>query len=462
MGTLPLRNVPASLVLLAALLTTGCTRYVAKPLDLSHRISEFNARTAASAVDNKLQPLTDVNVTLAGVSAHASTVTSITLRDAEICALLWNPQLNYARTQAGISQATSKYAGLWDDPQLGADIMRILDSDVENRWKTGVSLGFTLPVSGRLRAQRSQANAQHAAELEKIYVSEWEARMAVRDAWITVAALDETVAQYHNYLSAFDKVVEVISAMENAGELSRAELRLFTIERASTLLSLETAIAERETAQLHLLSTIGLPPHTQLTLSYINLDADVTQSELSAVASSAVRIAAAEYEVSERALALEVRKQYPDITLGPAFAREDGSNQAGIGFSIPLPLLNRNKGGIAQASATRDAAAANVQAALEHATAKIALLRRTIEAARKRVSHLETNLLPLVEAQATDTQRIAELGEVGALVLLDSFKRRHEVNITLIEARKSLRGAQIELRAIVPEKTSTITEQSSK
>ncbi len=62
----------------------------------------------------------------------------------------------------------------------------------------------------------------------------------------------------------------------------------------------------------------------------------------------AIRRRAAEYEVAEASLRLEVRRQYPDIQLGPALGMEDGQGRGGVGFSVPLPILNANRRGIAE------------------------------------------------------------------------------------------------------------------
>ena len=48
---------------------------------------------------------------------------------------------------------------------------------------------------------------------------------------------------------------------------------------------------------------------------------------------------------------------------------------------------------------------------------------------------METEVLPLVEAQLEDARRTAELGEVDVLVLLESLRRQADARRRAIEAR---------------------------
>ena len=62
--------------------------------------------------------------------------------------------------------------------------------------------------------------------------------------------------------------------------------------------------------------------------------------------------ALAEYAASQSALQLEMAKQYPDIHLNTGYEYDQGLQKWGLlGLGTELPLLNRNQGPIAEASA---------------------------------------------------------------------------------------------------------------
>jgi outer membrane protein TolC len=65
----------------------------------------------------------------------------------------------------------------------------------------------------------------------------------------------------------------------------------------------------------------------------------------------------AEYNASQSALQLEIAKQYPDIHLNPGYEFDQGDNKWSPGLTVTLPILNQNKGPIAEAEAKRTEAA---------------------------------------------------------------------------------------------------------
>ena len=50
------------------------------------------------------------------------------------------------------------------------------------------------------------------------------------------------------------------------------------------------------------------------------------------------------------------RRQYPSLTVGPAYGREDGLNRVGFVAGLTLPLWNRNRKAISRAETERDIA----------------------------------------------------------------------------------------------------------
>jgi hypothetical protein len=132
-----------------ALILTGCQTYEPAPYDLdafdrTWGLPDFEGEAwlaAAGRVDAPSRPDTDSGITLA---------------TAEAIALYGNPALRRARLAVGIAVATSEHAGLWDDPYLSFDVLRNVDV-AENPWLYGTSIGFTIPLSGRLAVAEQQA-----------------------------------------------------------------------------------------------------------------------------------------------------------------------------------------------------------------------------------------------------------------------------------------------------------------
>jgi cobalt-zinc-cadmium efflux system outer membrane protein len=84
-----------------------------------------------------------------------------------------------------------------------------------------------------------------------------------------------------------------------------------------------------------------------------------------------VLAALSEYAASEAALQLEVAKQYPDIHLNPGYEYDQGDNKWGVGLGMELPVLNQNRGAIAEAEARRAESAARFNATQARVLAEI-------------------------------------------------------------------------------------------
>jgi CRISPR system Cascade subunit CasA len=165
--------------------------------------------------------------------------------------------------------------------------------------------------------------------------------------------------------------------------------------------------------------------------------------------SPSMLVAAAEYEAAEKSLELEVRKQYPDLHIGPGYGREDGQDQVLLGLSVPIPILNANRQGIAQARARREVAQAGAETILEQILAGVRAAEVRLQSATQRRQTLETEIVPLVDAQYTDARQVAELGEVNTLVLLESLTRQQEAKISLVEARRDEAIAAVDLEELI-------------
>jgi outer membrane protein TolC len=441
---------------LLIVVTGGCEAYQRRPLDLASLHTAFLDRTPQSP---------DVQSFAASLVAHERDSTAgrvrfdpvdgISLDEAELIALVFNADLRVARMRAGLTRATADNAGLWDDPTLGIDLARILES-TPDPWKVFSSAGVTIPISGRLRIERHIADAAHVAQLARVAQQEWSVRMAVRRAWCEWTALEAQLTAARDFLIRVDQILAVVEMMESAGEIARTEARLFRIERAtqeSELASLESQLLE---ADLRLRQLMGLSPDASLQFQSFGFERALDASHPQAIfdttelehRSPALLVAAAEYEAAEHTLQLEIRKQYPDLHLAPGFGREDGMDQVLLGLSIPIPILNANRQRIAEAKAQRDLAQATAQAALEQTIAAVRLASVRLAAAAQRRTRFETNIVPMVDAQYADAREVARLGEVNTLVLLESLTRQQEAKFRFVEAARDEAIAAIDLDEI--------------
>ena len=412
---------------------TGCQTYEPKPLDLTSHSQHWHSRTPSNEEVRKFA----LSLTNTDSSRHTefNPMDGLTLSEGEIVALVFNPDLRMARMRASVAQATAPYAGRWQDPSFNLNILKIADS-IPDPWYISSSLSLTVPISGRLNAEKLLAVSEVHAELQRIAESEWSIIRDLRESWLLWSAYHLKMEQTAAIIHQLDATVESTNLLAEAGELLKTEAILFTIERETRrteLIKIEADLAE-ETQNIR--SLLGLSPKAALELlpslsiqPSVSVDASMEDRNLTL---SRLR---SEYEVAERTLHREIRKQYPDLTVGPQIESDEGQSRIGFVGGIPLPILNSNKGGIAGARAERDLARAAFETAFERITGHLAGLRTRLKGIHIRRTAIESTIVPMVDQQLTDTYQLLELGEGSSLVMLESFVRAYEVKLKLIDTQ---------------------------
>ena len=188
----------------AVLLLAGCQAFESRPLSLSAHDQKWRAQGPSS---EEVQAFAKrLAQTPSGTSAF-NLSNGVSLNEGKMIALVYNPDLRVARLKAGVSKAISDHAGLWDDPELSLDVLKITES-VSHPWVVGSSLAFTLPLSGRLSVEKNLAEATMFAELDRVAESEWQISIDLQKAWIEWSALRTELEQTRTILETLVSIVK--------------------------------------------------------------------------------------------------------------------------------------------------------------------------------------------------------------------------------------------------------------
>ena len=143
----------------------------------------------------------------------------------------------------------------------------------------------------------------------------------------------------------------------------------------------------------------------------------------------------ADYEVAEKVLYTEIRKQYPDLTLGPLYESDAGQSRIGFGFGmLPIPIWNRNQRGIAEATAARDRAGAEAEAAYQALVSELALGEARLTAGQEFRRSLMDDVTPLIDTQLEEMRRLIALGEMDVLLLQQMLERSLATKLRVVDA----------------------------
>ncbi len=419
-----------------ACVLAGCQGYERVPLDLRAHAAEFEQRALQEV------PLRDFVARLAATGAETPEVFDIadglSPAEGEVLALFYNPDLRLARLDAGIALANYKTAGLWQDPEFGFDAAEVLSP--AGVFEYGLMLGLTIPVSGRLEVEKDRAGAAYEAELRRIVDAEWSLRSQVRSAWADWTAAEERVRLLTQVIAQVERITAITNRLEAAGELTRVESRLIRAEALSVRADLIAAQQAELDARLRLLGLMGVLPTDEVNLlaAFPATEPPQVEDEVHRLVefNTALGVRRVEYQLAEEALRLEVRKQYPDITIGGGYGSEDDDRLL-LGVSLPIPALNANRAGIADARARRDRARVAAEVTFENLSRELVAARAAVRAAQQQRAAFETDLVPLLSEQASEVERIADLGEVDTLLLLETVTRGFDARSMLLDLRAS-------------------------
>jgi outer membrane protein, heavy metal efflux system len=363
-------------------------------------------------------------------TAARDTVRRISLGEAIQRLESQNLELRLALEEATAAEARIAAAGVLPNPALSASREQ-LSGDPGIHHETLLQVGQSLPLGGQ-RGLRREA-ARQTAEAARARFDGDRLRLAfeVHRTYLRAAAAEADLAGLDETTEVFRRVEESGRSRLAEGDISRFDQSRLQIERAryETLLArarLALSEASRELTLLVAPDSVGT--HT-LILPSERLDelaagaavADIETALLAAAGRADVRAAGAEIEAAEAVLTLQRRLRIPDVTLSGGYKHQaDGYQGVVVGVSVPLPLWDRNRGGIAEAEANLAAARTRRELALRRAESEIRRAWETRRSLEERNRLIGETLLP-ESAGLLETARLAYAeGEMTLIELLDA------------------------------------------
>jgi cobalt-zinc-cadmium efflux system outer membrane protein len=272
-----------------------------------------------------------------------------------------------------VAAAQVKTARSWDNPSLGLTYAK-----APPNYHAIVDL--PLDITG---ARSVRVRAAEAARLASRYRFEFERAAAALDADTSytraLAALERVRLSRRNARDA-DSLRRMAVVRRDAGDASELDVLLATVNagQAANLaiadsVTLISSIFDLQTVMGLDTARIAIVPSDSLTLPPL--------TPPNPIAEAALPIAAARQALTAADLTLRAQRRSIFTPFSIQGGVEWGDPGAPgllptVGFSIPLPLLNRNQGPIAQAQAERERARAELALALFQTQAAIGRARR--------------------------------------------------------------------------------------
>jgi cobalt-zinc-cadmium efflux system outer membrane protein len=389
----------------------------------------------------------------------------VTRAEAARRALAAGPRVALARADTAAARAALITARALPNPSLAATYSKsppqkhlILDVPVDAPWSRGPRVGA---ASATARAARLRFLSERTAallEVDTTYTVALAAQARFRLSRQTARDADSLRAMTASRRDAGDASdLDVDLATITAGQQSNVAAT-DSLTYMSSVLTVQTLIGiPADSATIVLVDSLRLTPgETGAQLRAVDSAmAGATLATNAAIASATPGVAAAEasLQAAELAVARERRSVFgsPSVQVGVEWGdpAADNPNEAlpTIGVSIPLPLLNRNQGPIAQAQAERDRARA------ELASTRLLARQRLIEGLRERESlraRVARDQELVVRAQRVAARSLTAYreGAAGLPAVLEARRSAREVLGQYIDDLAALLTVEAELRAL--------------
>lgn len=202
-------------------------------------------------------------------------------------------------------------------------------------------------LAKRIAEQYAEADYWNLCASERDYL----AKLDVLRYRILIAHAKQELMQRR--LAQLEDETSRISRLFEMGEVDLSD-RQIASQRLNDTVKAQQEM-DKEHLELHqeLLNLLGLHPAVgDLELQGVlptgvpSLVSEPAPEEL--IAHPVIKSLLAGYGASEDELRSEIRKQYPEISLSPGYAKEDGNEKFSLGFEMSLPMWNRNREAIAR------------------------------------------------------------------------------------------------------------------
>jgi len=266
----------------------------------------------------------------------------------------------------------------------------------------------------------------------------------VKDTYYRIQLAQRRLVLAEENRERFSRILGINTIRFNKGYIAEVDLiriRLQVVDFHSQVIH---ALQEAESARGDLRQLLRLSPKTVMELTtelgFRRIDPDIEKLQVTALAERP-DIRAKRYILSQRESDLKLAKAYriPDVTIGAGYAIQgaqgpDNPGQVALNAGIPLPLFNRNQGGIRQAEISLQTAEADLDKTVNLVENEVDVAYRNLLQSRRLVEAYFGEVLEDARTTVTIVERAYERGGATILDLLDAARTSRAIQQNYIEA----------------------------
>jgi cobalt-zinc-cadmium efflux system outer membrane protein len=266
----------------------------------------------------------------------------------------------------------------------------------------------------------------------------------VKDTYYRIQLAQRRLVLAEENRDRFSRILEINTIRFKKGYIAEVDLIRIRLQMVDFQSQVIQSLQEAESARGDLRQLLWLSPKTMLELTteldFRRIDPDIEKLRVAALD---VRpdIRAKRYTFSQRESDLKLAKAYrtPDVTIGAGYAIQgaqgpDNPQQWALNFGLPLPLFNRNQGGIRQGEVSLQSAEADLNKTVNLVENEVEVAYRNLLQSRRLVEAYVGGVLDDARSTFTIVERAYERGGATILDLLDAARTSRTIQQNYIEA----------------------------
>jgi len=382
----------------------------------------------------------------------------VTLRDALALALARNPQLSIFPYDLRAADGRVLQAGLRPNPELDITIEEFAGQGERSGFdaaETTVQIGQPIELAGK-RAKRTRV-----ASLDKELV-QWDYRAARQDvlrdatqAFFAVLAAQERLALTERLLELSRQAQAAVAQRVQAGRDSPVDELRANVAFSESRIERQKAERALIAARHGLAATWGsrAPMFEKAADDFYGVSGPRPWTEMIAAIAGNPDLArwATEEDKRRAALHLEKAQAVPDVTIGGGVRRFEQTDDAAIvfRFAMPIPLFNRNQGGILAAVADLAKTRRQYEAAQVGTLAALSQAAGALAAAHDEVTISRNDVLPKAQQAFEAAQQGYEQGKFDYLYILDAQRTLFRTQAQYVDSVEAYHKAQADVERLI-------------
>ena len=368
-----------------------------------------------------------------------------------------NPELDEVRANYETFQSIANIKTPWPNPSLdlGPDLGSKLGPGAVDKTQPFIGLGFTIPLGGKMMRNDDLNIAQAMRSFVEVQAKHRELYLELRGAYTRFYLAFRKQEIQDDLVSSSKAILKLTKSLMKAGASTALDLGMIELDTQKVELEALDLNNEREEILSMLSILLGLdasrfkqmrpssiPDLNQPLPGHKNLKTILIKNHLEL---ARLRY---DYEVAEKNLRLQISKQYPDIQFGADREREVGEKTVimGLRLGIKIPVFDRNRQGIAQATKEREHIRKQYVTIAHEALSHLKKSYESIKLHQKKYYLLNKDIQKRAKMNLKIAKQSLESGGIDTLKYLDVLRTYQQTmkDIALVESDVRLAWLDLE------------------